>query len=344
MRVFVAGATGAIGKRLVPLLVSRGYDVVAMTRSSWGERALLDAGATPVVADGLDRAAVMQAVARAQPEVVVHEMTALTAVTNLRKFDAEFATTNRLRTEGTDYLVEASRRAGVRLFVAQSFGNWNYERAGGPVKTETDPLDPNPPASMRRSLAAVRHLESVVTGGDGVDSFAGLVLRYGNLYGPGTGWSEGGAFVEMVARRRLPVIGDGAGVWSFVHVDDAAIATVAAIERGEPGIYNISDDEPAPVSVWLPLVAQALTARPPRHVPAWLGRLAVGEAGLSMFTAIRGSSNAKARRDLGWRLIYPSWRRGFVHGLGNTLVDPAAAAALLGPPPVAEGTARFAAR
>jgi nucleoside-diphosphate-sugar epimerase len=347
MRVFVAGASGAIGKRLVPLLVSRGHEVVAMTRSSRGERALREAGAAPVVADGLDRAAVSEAVVRAEPEVIVHEMTSLSPVMNLRRFDAEFATTNRLRTEGTRRLVEAAHAAGVRRLVAQSFGNWSYERVGGQVKTENDPLDPNPPASMRQTLAAIVQLESLVTGGagiDGVDSSAGLVLRYGNLYGPGTGWSDGGAFVEMVAKRKLPIIGDGAGVWSFVHVDDAAIATVTAIERGNAGIYNISDEEPAPVSIWLPYVARALDARPPRHVPGWLGRLIVGEAGLSMFTAIRGSSNAKAKRELGWRLIYPSWRQGFESGLADTPVDVDAAATLLGRSPVTDGTARLAAK
>ena len=332
MRVFVAGATGAIGKPLVPLLVARGHEVVAMTRSTKGERALREAGAAPMVADGLDRAAVIRAVMRAGPEILVHEMTSLAGATNLRNFDAEFALTNRLRTEGTDHLVEAAHKSGVRRLVAQSFGNWNYERAGSQVKTESDPLDPNPPASMRQSLAAIRHLEEAVVGGDDAgtaDRPEGLVLRYGNLYGSGTGWSDP-VLVQLLRRRKMPIIGDGGGVFSFVHVDDAAVATVAAIERGAPGIYNVADDEPAPVRVWLPLLAQALGAKPPRRVPTWLGRLAAGEAVASMFTQIRGASNAKAKRELGWRLIYPSWRQGFEQGLAEAPVDPAAVAALIG--------------
>jgi len=251
MRVFVAGATGAIGRRLVPLLVARGFEVVGMTRSQRNRRALLEAGAEPVVADGLDRASVIQAVMRTEPEVVVHEMTDLAGATNLRRFDGEFATTNRLRTEGTDHLVEAARRARARRVVAQSFGNWNYERTGGRVKRESDPLDPDPPASMRQSLAAIRHLESVVAGESGraADEVEGVVLRYGNLYGAGTGWSDP-ALVELVRARKLPRL------------------------------------------------ARALGAKPPRHVPVWLGRLAAGEAVVSMFTQIRGASNEKAKHEL----------------------------------------------
>jgi nucleoside-diphosphate-sugar epimerase len=218
-----------------------------------------------------------------------------------------FAETNRLRTDGTDHLLEAAEAAGVRRVVAQSFGNWNYERTGGPVKTEDDPLDPTPPGSMRESLAAIRHLESAVT----ATELEGVVLRYANLYGPGTGTARDGQFVELAHKRQLPIIGGGKGVWSFVHVDDAAAATVAAVEHGEPGVYNVADDEPAEARDWVQELAAIVGAKPPRNVPAWLGRLAAGEAVVSMFTAIRGASNAKAKRELGWRPGFTTWRDGF---------------------------------
>jgi 2-alkyl-3-oxoalkanoate reductase len=314
MKIFVAGATGAIGKRLVPLLVASGADVVAMTRSPEKARSLRAYGAEPVVADGLDREAVMAAVARAEPEVVVHEMTGLTGMTSLRNFDKAFALTNRLRTDGTDHLVDAARAAGARRFVAQSFGNWNYERTGRAPKREEDALDPAPPARQRKSLAAIRHLEHAVVQADGIE---GLALRYANLYGPGTGFSAYGEMAPMLRKRRFPVVGDGAGVWSFVHVEDAASATAAAIVRGAPGAYNVADDEPARVADWLPELARALGATPPRRVPVWLGRLASGEVGVSLSTRIRGASNAKAKRELGWTLLYPTWREGFRRGLAE---------------------------
>jgi len=308
MRVFVAGATGAVGKRLVPLLVAQGHDVVGMTRSSERAESLRGLGAEPAIADGLDAAAVRQAVEKAKPEVVIHQMTALTGVKSFRKFDDEFALANRLRTEGTDHLLAAARSAGARRFVAQSYGNWNYERSGTEPKTEEDPLDSNPPANQRRSLDAIRYLEEAVVGADYLE---GLALRYGTFYGPGTGFAVDGYLAELVRRRRLPIVGDGAGVWSFIHVDDVATATLAAAERGAPGVYNVADDEPAPVAVWLPEYALALGAKPPRHVPVWLGRLATGEVGVSMMTQIRGASNAKAKRELGWEPRYRSWREGF---------------------------------
>jgi nucleoside-diphosphate-sugar epimerase len=315
MRVFVAGASGAVGKRLIPLLIAGGYDVAAMTRSPEKTDALRVAGAEPVVADGLDRTAVMQAVMRTEPEVVIHQMTALTGVTSFRKFDDEFALTNRLRTEGTDHLLEAARAAGVRRIIAQSYGNWNYERTGSGVKTEADPFDPHPPANQRKSLEAIRYLEDAVIGAAGIE---GIALRYANLYGPGTGFAVDGDIVKLVRKRRLPIIGDGGGVWSFIHIDDAAAATVAAIEHGAPGAYNIVDDDPAPVAVWLPELARVLGAKPPWRVPVWLGRLASGEVGVSMMTQIRGTSNAKAKRELGWQLRYKSWRDGFRTGLTVT--------------------------
>jgi nucleoside-diphosphate-sugar epimerase len=315
MKVFLAGATGALGRRLVPLLVARGHEVVAMTRSPEKVAALRALGAETVVADGLDRDAVMAAVMRAEPDAVVHEMTALAGMTSMKRFDDEFATTNRLRTEGTDILLAAARAAGARRFVAQSFGNWNYERTGSRPKTEEDPLDPAPPRTMTRSLEAIRQLESAVLERDDMDT---VVLRYGNLYGPGALIGEGTPFLKDVRKRRVPIIGDGAGVWSFVHLNDAAAATVLALEPGAAGIYNIADDDPAPVAVWLPELARVVGAAPPRRVPVWLGRIAVGDAGVSLFTQIRGASNARARRELDWRPAYTSWRDGFRDGLAAT--------------------------
>ena len=313
MRVFVAGATGALGRRLVPLLVVGGHQVTAMTRSPGKAAGLRAAGAEPVVADALDRDAVLAAVAEARPEVVVHQLTALAGALNLRRFDESFAATNRLRTEGTDHLVAAARAAGARRLVAQSFAGWPFARVGGPVKTEDDPLDPEPPAELRRTLDAIRRLESAVLGADGLE---GLVLRYGGFYGPGTSVGAGGPMLDDLRRRRFPMVGAGTGVWSFVHIDDAATATVAALERGAPGIYQIVDDDPAPVSAWLPELAAAGGARPPRRLPAWMARLVAGEHAVVMMTEVRGASNARARRELGWRPAYPSWRQGFRDGLG----------------------------
>jgi nucleoside-diphosphate-sugar epimerase len=315
MKVFVAGGLGAVGRQLVPLLVEAGHEVAATTTSPVKQRGLYQLGATPYVVDGLNRESVLDAVSRAEPEVVVHEMTGLSGLTNLRNFDRAFAKTNRLRTEGTDHLLDAARAVGARRFVAQGFAGWNYERSGAAIKTEEDQLDSDPPRTMRRSLAAFRHLEGAVLDADGLE---GLVLRYGNLYGPGTDTSEGGKFVELVDKRELPLIGNGQGIWSFLHVEDAAGATLAAIEGGEPGIYNVCDDEPASVAEWLPELAAILEAPAPRRVPRWLGRLAAGEAIVVMFTAARGASNAKAKRELTWTPRYASWRTGFRTGLGHT--------------------------
>jgi nucleoside-diphosphate-sugar epimerase len=314
MKVFVAGATGAVGKRLLPLLVECGFEVMGMTRSPGKERALRELGAEPVIADGLDGDAVMAAVTRNEPDVVIHEMTGLTGVTSMRNFDKEFALTNRLRTEGTDHLLEAALAAGATRFIAQSFGNWNYERTGSGPKTEDDPLDPDPPAKQRQSMAAIRHLEEAVAGAERIH---GIALRYGILYGPGTGFAADGELTPMIRKRRFPIVGDGGGVWSFINVDDAATATLAAIDRGAPGIYNVADDEPVRVADWLPELARALGAPPPRRVPAWLGRLATGEVGVSVMTQIRGASNAKAKRELGWRPRFPTYREGFRDGLGT---------------------------
>jgi 2-alkyl-3-oxoalkanoate reductase len=313
MRIFIAGATGAIGRRLVPQLVSRGHSVTGTTRTPGKAESLRAAGATPVVLDALDREAVRAALTRARPEVVVHQLTALDGFTDFRKFDQGFGATNRLRTEGTDNLLAGMREAGTGRLVAQSFAGWPHARVGGPVKSEDDPLDPDPPAALRQALQAIRYLEDAVLHTDGVD---GTVLRYGGFYGPGTSLAEGGFLLDAVRRRRFPLVGQGTGIWSFIHIDDAATATVAAIERVASGLYNVVDDEPAPVGEWLPDLAEAIGARPPRRVPAWMARLFVGGHGVIMMNGVRGASNAKIKRDLGWRPAFPSWRDGFRRGLG----------------------------
>jgi 2-alkyl-3-oxoalkanoate reductase len=311
MRIFIAGGSGALGRRLVPILVEAGHDVVATTRSPDKTDRLRASGAEPVILDALDRDAVVRAVIAAKPDVIVDELTALSGPTDLRRFDRTFAATNRLRTEGTDHLLAAARAAGVGRLLAQSYTGWPNPRTGGPVKTEDDPLDPHPAAASRESIAALGHLESTVAGsGD----LAGVVLRYGSFYGPGTGLGVGGDVLEMVRRRRLPIVGGGTGVWSFVHIDDAARATLAALDAAG-GRYNIVDDEPAPVHEWLPYLARCIGARPPMRVPVWLARILIGEHGVSMMTAVRGSSNAKAKRELEWRPRYASWRQGFRDGL-----------------------------
>jgi 2-alkyl-3-oxoalkanoate reductase len=311
MKIFVAGAAGAIGRQILPQLAARGHQVTATTRSPAKAAILRELGAAPVVIDGLDAVALGEAVARAEPEVVIHQMTSLAGSFSLRNFDKMFAVTNQLRTEGTDYLLAAAGAAGVRRFVAQSYTGWSNTRSGGPVKTEEDPLDPSPPAMQRESLAAIRHVERVVPA---ASPMQGIVLRYGSFYGPGASDD----FVDLIRKRRVPVIGDGAGVWSFLHIRDAAAATIAALEHGAPGVYNVVDDEPASVAEWLPYVARAVGAKAPRRVPVWLGRLAAGEVGVSMMTQIRGSSNAKAKRELGWRPAWPSWRDGFSRGLADS--------------------------
>ena len=312
MRVFVAGATGAIGSPLVAALVRCGHEVTGTTRSAERARGLAAVGATPAVVDALDRAAVNRAVSEAQPEVIVHELTAIPPEFNPRRFDQAFAQTNRLRTEGTDHLIAAAEAAGVRRFITQSFAAWAYARQGSWVKTEDDPLDDDPPAQVRRTLDGIRHLERATLEGP----FEGIALRYGWFYGPGSGVSRKGPIADAVRRRRFPVVGSGSGVWSFIHLLDAARATALAVERGKPGTYNITDDEPATVREWLPLFADAIGAPPPRHVPEWLGRVFGGELSVTMMTRLRGSSNAKAKQEFGWELRYPTWRLGFREGIG----------------------------
>jgi nucleoside-diphosphate-sugar epimerase len=329
MRVFIAGASGALGHRLVPLALRAGHAVIGMTRSEERAGALRNAGAEAVVADALDRAAVMAAIEKAVPEVVVHQLTALSSFSNLRRFDKEFAATNRLRTEGTAHLIAAARSAGARRFIAQSFAGWPYARKGGPVKNEDDALDPHPAPQFQAALDAIRYLEGTVLAADGLD---GIVLRYGAFYGPGTSLCEGGQYVDAVRRRRFPIVGAGSGLWSFVHIDDAAAATLLAIERAVPGVYNIVDDEPAAVAAWLPFLASAVGGKPPRHIPVWLGRLLIGDHGLAMMNEARGASNAKAKRELGWRPRYPSWRDGFREGSPIRGFDQIGAVSLRGAP------------
>ncbi|HSK51292.1 MAG TPA: NAD(P)-dependent oxidoreductase [Clostridia bacterium] len=313
MRILVAGATGALGRQLVPRLVAAGHEVAGTTRTPAKADELRRMAATPFALDALDAEQVASAVARFEPEVIVHELTDLKAV-DMRDFERSFAMTNRLRTEGTDHLLAAGRAVGVRRFIAQSYAAWPYARTGGPVKTEDDPLDPTPPAPMRAALDAIRHLERATLEADWTE---GIVLRYGAFFGPGTGLDDGGAQLELIRTRRFPVVGSGAGVWSFVHIEDAADATVAAIDRGRRGVYNVVDDDPAPVGEWLPAVAERIGAKPPMRVPRLVGRLLAGEAATVLLTEIRGASNAKAKRELGWR-PRRSWRRDLGRAVSET--------------------------
>lgn len=315
MKVFVAGASGALGKQLIPQLVANGHDVAGMTRSEAKTDLVQALGARPVVADALDADAVRDAVSATEPEVVVHELTSLAGDMDMKHPDRFFAMTDRLRTEGTSHLLAAAKAAGARRFVAQSYAGWPYARTGGPVKTEEDPLDPDPPAKLRQSLDAIRSLERAVAG---ISWGEGVVLRYGGFYGPDTGMSADpeASMTKAIRKRQFPIVGGGAGVWSFVHIEDAATATALAIEgRGSPGIYNVVDDEPAPVSEWLPVLAKALGAKPPMKVPKFVGRLMAGPAAVALMTEVRGASNAKAKAELGWSLRYPTWRQGFEKGL-----------------------------
>jgi nucleoside-diphosphate-sugar epimerase len=315
MKVFVAGATGALGQQLVPALVSNGHEVVGMTSKPEKQDLVRRLGARPVVADALDPDAVAQAVAEAEPQSIVHQLTGLSRTFDLRDYEGTFALTNRLRTEGTDHLLAAGRAVGVERFVAQSYAGWPFARSGPMVKSEDDPLDPAPAEPMRTALEAIRYTEETVTGATWTE---GIVLRYGGFYGPGTNFSlhPDGDMIELIRKRKFPVVGRGTGVWSFVHIEDAASATVAAIEHGERGIYNVVDDDPAPVSEWLPGAASAIGARKPMRLPRWIGRLAAGEVADVMMNEVRGASNAKAKRELGWKPRYVSWRQGFADGLG----------------------------
>jgi 2-alkyl-3-oxoalkanoate reductase len=302
MRVFVTGATGALGRHLVPGLIAAGHEVTATTRSPARLAQLREAGAEPVILDGLDREAVIASVQAASPDVIVHEMTALADMRSLRNLDRVFAGTNELRTRGTDNLLEAAQRAGTRRVIAQSAERAN-ERSGGPVKTEEDPVDPRPVPSAARTVAAIRYVEETVP----QRAPEGIVLRYGSFYGPGASQP----LLDMVRKRQMPVIGAGTGIWSFIETTDAAAATVAAVGGGAPGVYNITDSDPAPVAEWLPYLAKVAGAKPPLHLPVWLGRLLAGEFVVVQMTTARGTSNEKARKELGWEPRYASWREGF---------------------------------
>ena len=305
MHVFIAGGTGAIGRRLIPQLVERDHRVTATTRGPAKLAGLEKLGARAVVVDGLDSAAVGEAVASAEPDAVVHQMSALSGKLDPKHFDRSFALTNRLRTEGLDHLVAAAQATGVQQIVAQSFTGWPNIRSGGWVKDEEDPLDPEPPRAQRETLGAIRYLEETVQKEDGT------VLRYGGFYGDASN-----AMVPVIRKRQFPLAGGGTGYTSFVHLDDAASATVLALEKGTRGVFNIVDDEPAPASEWLPYLAECVGAKPPMRLPLWVARLAGGEVAVSMLTRTRGSSNARAKRELGWELRWPSWRQGFKDGLG----------------------------
>jgi nucleoside-diphosphate-sugar epimerase len=306
MHIYIAGGTGAIGTRLIPQLVERGHRVTATTRDPAKLAGLDRLGAHAVVVDGLDGAAVGEAVASAQPDVVVHQMSALAGKLDPKHFDRSFAVTNRLRTEGLDHLVAAAQATGVRHIVAQSYTGWPNIRSGGWVKDEEDPLDPEPPKAQRESLAAIRYLEETV------QKEGGTVLRYGGFYG-----DAADAMIPLVRKRQFPLVGGGTGYTSWVHLDDAASATVLALEQDARGVFNIVDDEPAPASEWLPYLADCVGAKAPLRLPVLVARLAAGEVAVSMLTRTRGSSNARAKRELGWELRWPSWRQGFRHGLAK---------------------------
>jgi nucleoside-diphosphate-sugar epimerase len=304
MHVYIAGGTGAIGRRLIPQLVARGHRVTSTTRDVRKIELIEGLGAEAAVVDALDSAAVGESVAKAEPDAVVHQLTALAGKISVKHFDRSFAMTNRLRTEGLDHLIAAAQATGVPHVVVQSFTGWPNIRSGGWVKDEQDPLDPEPPKEQRRSLAAIRHLEDATLQVDGA------VLRYGGFYGDASD-----PMLPLIRKRQFPIAGGGTGHMSFVHLDDAASATVLALEKQARGVFNIVDDEPAPVSEWLPYLAACIGAKPPRRVPLWIARLAGGEVAVSAMTRTRGSSNARAKRELGWELRWPSWRQGFEDGL-----------------------------
>ncbi|MEO8907089.1 MAG: NAD(P)-dependent oxidoreductase [Microbacteriaceae bacterium] len=311
MKVFIAGATGAVGSRLVPLFATAGHEVTGTSRSIQGASEITATGGHGVVMDGRDLDSIRRVVLDAQPDIIVHELTALAGGINLKKIDASFAVTNELRTRATDALLAAGQQAGTSRFIVQSFTGWTNEHAGSRVKSELDPLDPNPAAASRQTLAAIAHAETMTL------AAGGLVLRYGPLYGPGQALGTGGEMLELVAKGRMPIVGGGAGIWSFCHIDDAASATVAAATHGTTGLYNIVDDDPASVAEWLPEFARAAGGRKPMRVPSWAARPLIGEFGVRWMTTARGSSNAKAKAALGWTPRFPSWRDGFRTGLGD---------------------------
>jgi nucleoside-diphosphate-sugar epimerase len=318
MKIFIAGATGAVGRPLVSACIKAGHSVIGLTRTPVKADLIRAMGAEPAVADGLDASAISAVMASARPDAVIHEMTSLAGTTDLRNFDRTFAGSNRLRTRGTDILLAAARESGVRRFIAQSYCGWPYARGGEAIKTEADALDPDPPAELRATLEAIRYVEKTVTGSANPE---GIVLRYGSFYGPGTGMLER-AMLAQIRKRRTPLIGDGAGWWSFVHVEDAAAATLQALEHGKPGsIYNIVDDDPAQVREWLPALAEIVGAKRPFHLPAWIARIVAGEHLVTMMTQVRAGSNRKARTEFGGQPRHPSWREGFSEIIGHASAE-----------------------
>lgn len=312
MRILVAGASGVVGRALLPALLARGHVVAGLVKKASSTAAVAKTGAIPFVADALDAKQVRECLEKFRPDAVTHQLTAIPPTTDLRHFERIFATTNALRTTGLDNLVAAARHVGTRRFVAQSFCGWTFARQGGAVKTEDDPLDNEPPAAVRTTLQALRHVEDTMSS---ATDLRGAALRYGGFYGPGTFISTDGDLVRQVRRRIAPIVGSGGGTWSFIHMDDVASATAAALESDAGGIFNVVDDEPAAVAEWLPGLAAAIGAKPPRRIPAWLGRLLLPEHVYLMMTQIRGGSNAKFKRTFEWRPQYASWREGFRRGL-----------------------------
>jgi nucleoside-diphosphate-sugar epimerase len=306
MRVMIIGASGAVGTRLVTQLTGQGHEVIGTFRSPAGAGRIRALGAQPVALDLLDPAAVTGAVRQAQPEAIIHQATALASARFSRSLDKTFAPTNELRTAGTDNLLAAAREAGVRRIIAQSFAPYRYLRAGSLIKNEDDPLDPSPPRSARQTFAAMMHVDEAVT------AAGGIVLRYGGFYGLPD------SMTRAVRRRQNPIIGAGTGIMPFIHLDDAASATALALDHEGPAVYNVTDDDPAPMSEWLPVLASALGARPPFRAPAWVARLMVGEEMTRMSLECRGASNARAKKELGWTLRYPSWRQGFAASYGTS--------------------------
>jgi 2-alkyl-3-oxoalkanoate reductase len=315
MRIFLAGSTGAIGRLLLPRLLNSGHHVIATTQSTAKVDGLRATGAEPVVLDALDRNATIPAVVDARPDVVVHQLTALSGRFDLKNFDRTLTRTNRLRKSGTDNLLEGARQSGAKRFIAQSFTGWPNPRSGGRIKSESDGLDPDPLSEMSQTLAAINHLENAVSGATGLQ---GVVLRYGSFYGPGTSLAADGDLTNMIRQHKFPLVGNGAGVWSFLHIDDAVHATHMSVEaKSTQGIYNIVDDEPVEVSTWLPELARMLQAKAPLHIPVWIARFLIGNAGVAMMTTIRGSSNTLAKQKLKWEPKFANWRQGFHYELSR---------------------------
>lgn len=315
MRLLLAGASGAIGQTLIPLLIQQQHEVFGVFRNPANADRVQRLGATPVVLDALDATAVTNQVARIKPQIVIHQLTAIPARIDLRNFDREFVLTNRLRTEGTRNLITAAVNAGAEKFIAQSFAGWSYARTGSAPKTEEDALDPTPPPRLKPTLDALRTLETTVLN---EPRLSGIILRYGWLYGPHSAIASDGTMIEDIRKRKVPLVGKGTGVWSFLHLYDAATATVAAITNAKPGIYNIADDDPSSVAEWLPYLAQCVGAKPPIHVPSWLARLLIGEHAVILMNENRGVSSAKAKRELNWTPKWSSWRQGFCNSLAST--------------------------